>query len=127
VFQGMHLLPYLDLLDNVRLAGGTDDHARQLLERLGLSARLHHRPDQLSAGERQRGAVARALVHGPKIVLADEPTGNLDPESAALVLGALQSFCEGGGCVVMATHSQHPLSASRTFYLGSTGLHPSDS
>lgn len=122
VFQGMYLLPYLDLLDNVRLAGGTDQGARDFLEQLGLGARLHHRPDQLSAGERQRGAVARALVHGPSLVLADEPTGNLDPESGALVLSALEVFCKAGGSLVMATHSQQSLPVSRTLHLGAAGL-----
>jgi ABC-type lipoprotein export system ATPase subunit len=126
VFQGMHLLPYLDLLDNTRLAGGTEQHARLLLGQLGLGARLHHRPAQLSAGERQRGAVARALVHGPEIVLADEPTGNLDPESAQLVQSAFESFCTSGGCLVMATHSQRSMPVSRILHLGPDGLHPID-
>jgi putative ABC transport system ATP-binding protein len=126
VFQSMHLLPYLDLLDNTRLAGGSEARARELLEQLGLGARIHHRPAELSAGERQRGAVARALVHGPALVLADEPTGNLDPESAALVLEAFQSFRTNGGCLMMATHSQEPIPGSRTVYLGPEGLHSAD-
>ena len=109
VFQMFHLVPYLDVLENVLVAGqaiGTSDAARakELLERLGLQHRLRHRPAELSAGEKQRVAMARALLNRPKLVLADEPTGNLDPENAACVLTHLRDFQRAGGTVIVATH-----------------------
>ncbi len=103
VFQTMHLLPYLDSEANVAL-GGAD---AGLLSELGLDGRQHHRPAQLSAGERQRVALARALAQKPDVILADEPTGNLDPQSAELVAGALSRFHRSGGTVLLATHAIH--------------------
>ena len=107
VFQMFHLVPYLSVLENVLLAAGTCPRTRaeSLLDELGLKRRAHHKPGELSAGERQRAAVARALLNRPQLVLADEPTGNLDPENSAEVLEHLRTFREGGGTVVMATHS----------------------
>ena len=125
VFQSMHLLPYLNLLENVKLGGGAHKQALHLLEQLGLSHRLTHRPAQLSVGERQRGALARALVHEPKLVLADEPTGNLDPENATQVLQTLDHFRRQGGAVVMATHSACQPADARHFNLGADGLQES--
>ncbi len=107
VFQMFHLLPYLSVLDNVRVAlygGGSAVRAAELLERCGLGHRLRHRPDQLSVGERQRVAVARALVNEPGLILADEPTGNLDPDNAAIVLDMLAAFHQSGGTVLLVTH-----------------------
>jgi len=111
VFQEMHLLPYLDACANVALAvegvskAAAGDRAREVLEGLGLGERLTHKPAQLSAGERQRVAVARALVREPRVILADEPTGSLDPGSAAVVLGRLSEFQRAGGTVVLVTHA----------------------
>ena len=96
VFQQFHLVPYLSVLDNVlapSIATGSKDaeqRARELLDRFGLSHRLEHTPGELSSGERQRTALARALLNEPKVLLADEPTGNLDTENATEVLKHLR-------------------------------------
>lgn len=110
VFQMFHLVPYLSVLENVLVAGavahGGDAKARaeELLQRLGLGHRIGHRPSELSAGEKQRTAIARALLNRPKLILADEPTGNLDPQNAEGVLQHLGSFQKEGGTVIVATH-----------------------
>jgi ABC-type lipoprotein export system ATPase subunit len=109
VFQMFHLVPYLNIAENVRLATRADgvNHSSevpQLLERLGLAGRATHKPAELSAGEKQRTAIARALLNRPKVILADEPTGNLDPENAGMVMRHLADFQQAGGTVVVATH-----------------------
>ncbi len=112
VFQTFHLLPHLEAWENVSLpliAVGTPPKVRrnrafEALASVGLESRAHHRPDELSGGERQRVALARAVVHRPKLVLADEPTGNLDADSAQLVLNILGQFAQSGACVISATH-----------------------
>lgn len=112
VFQMFHLVAYLDVLENVLLAarpaglGRTEARARALplLDRLGLTPRLQHRPADLSTGERQRVAMARALLNQPKLLLADEPTGNLDPANEREVFGHLRDFHRAGGTVVVVTH-----------------------
>ncbi len=110
VFQMFHLVPYLNVLENVWIAAGAvgagegKTRAQELLQRLGLAHRLGHRPSELSAGEKQRTAIARALLNQPRLILADEPTGNLDTENAHSVLHHLQSFQQEGGTVLMATH-----------------------
>ncbi len=110
VFQMFHLLPYLNTIDNVLLAAGAQgrragkSEAQEILDRLGLSERGHHKPSQLSAGEKQRTAIARALLNQPKLILADEPTGNLDPENASEVIGDLVEFRHRGGTVIVVTH-----------------------
>ena len=110
VFQMFHLVPYLSVVENVRLGGGAGANradaslAAELANRLGLAGRAHHKPAELSAGERQRTAIARALMSRPKVILADEPTGNLDPENAAEVIEALASFHREGGTVILVTH-----------------------
>lgn len=110
VFQQFHLVPYLTVLDNVlapAMATGLSDardHARELVAHFGLEHRLHHVPAQLSTGERQRTALARALLNRPKVLMADEPTGNLDRENGEAVLGYLKEFAEDGGAILLVTH-----------------------
>lgn len=110
VFQMFYLIPYLNIIENVLLAGGKSnnsknrDKAMSLLEKLGLSERAFHKPPELSAGERQRTAIARAVMNNPDIILADEPTGNLDPENTALVNGYFEDFHANGGTVIVVTH-----------------------
>jgi putative ABC transport system ATP-binding protein len=110
VLQTFPLTPYLTCLENVllasRLAGRPPAEARAILERLQMGHRLDHLPERLSVGERQRTAVARALVCRPLIVAADEPTANLDAENEALVVGELLRHRDEGGIVVVATHSR---------------------
>ncbi|MBX3744831.1 MAG: ABC transporter ATP-binding protein [Verrucomicrobiae bacterium] len=111
VFQLFHLIPYLDVRHNILAGLPPDTHprtARQrldlLLDQLGLGSRAHHLPGGLSAGERQRVALARALVKQPDVILADEPTGNLDPDNAAEVFRQLALFRRSGGTVMVVTH-----------------------
>lgn len=112
VFQSFHLLPRLTVLENVLLPlrfhreppEGVEAHARALLERVGLAERGHHRPAELSGGQMQRAAIARALLLRPALLLADEPTGNLDSKSAADVLALIDEVHAGGQTVVMVTH-----------------------
>ncbi len=114
VFQEHHLLPQCSVLENVLvptlIAHDGDDvvgRARSLLDRVGLSDRLEHRPAELSGGERQRAAIARALIHQPKLILADEPTGNLDRKSANIVADLLtQLHQEFESALVVVTHSK---------------------
>ena len=124
VFQLFHLLPYLDILENVLVAARPtheeEDAARagQLLDDFGLNERIGHLPSQLSAGERQRVAMARALLTSPRLLLADEPTGNLDPESAAVVMQLIEEFHSQGGTVLLVTHDERISSrAERTIGL----------
>lgn len=106
VFQMFHLLPYLTLLENVTVieAEQKTKEAEKMLINLGLEERMNHKPYALSAGEKQRTAVARALINHPEIILADEPTGNLDPENAAEVMKIFSKFHKNGGTVVVVTH-----------------------
>jgi len=112
VFQEFYLIPYLTVKDNI-LAAAVASHsssfdvekrASDLMEEFGLAGRAHHLPQALSTGERQRCALARALLNKPKIILADEPTGNLDTENAEIVLKHLRDFTQQGGIVLLATH-----------------------
>jgi len=112
VFQSFHLLSRLSVLENVLLPlryclqpmTGVQAHARELLERVGLADRMAHRPQQLSGGQQQRAAIARALLLKPALLLADEPTGNLDSKTAADVLGLFAELHRDGQTVVLVTH-----------------------
>ncbi len=119
VFQQFHLIPYLNVLQNVltaaigeegRATAAARERAIRLIEHFGLTERQRHRPGQLSTGERQRVALARALLNEPSLLLADEPTGNLDNENSEIVLEHLTQFATDGGIVLLATHD--PLAAS---------------
>lgn len=129
IFQAFHILPHLTLLQNVRvplLLLGRDDLQRAvtMLEAVGLGARLNSFPRELSGGELQRVAIARALVHRPALLLADEPTGNLDPVTAAGVLDLLRTeIRQNGTTAILVTHSRHAAdSADRVLVLSASGL-----
>ncbi|MCX8062983.1 MAG: ATP-binding cassette domain-containing protein, partial [Anaerolineales bacterium] len=113
VFQQFHLVPYLSVLENVLAPSvstrrpDAQSRAMRLISHFGLEPRLHHLPSELSVGERQRVALARALLNEPKLILADEPTGNLDPASATVVLDALREYASQGGAVLLVTHDPH--------------------
>ena len=125
VFQQFHLVPYLSVLNNVltaaipNAANGTRERAESLIARFGLEPRKNHVPGQLSTGERQRAALARALFNEPKLLLADEPTGNLDRDNADAVLAHLEEFKSQGGAVLLVTHDETAAShADRQVELG---------
>ncbi len=112
VFQTFNLLPRLTALDNVALplvyAGLSkaerQDKARHVLEAVGLGDRMDHKPNELSGGQRQRVAVARALVNDPSIILADEPTGNLDSKTSYEIIGLFEQIHDAGNTIVLVTH-----------------------
>ena len=118
VFQFYHLLPELNALENVLISAMVKRsalgwpaarrpmrrRAAELLDRMGLSARLRHKPNKLSGGERQRVAIARALINDPPLLLADEPTGNLDTETGANLLEVFARFHQAGQTIIMVTH-----------------------
>ncbi len=126
VFQSYHLLPELTALENVLTAamirypvwawpgqrGQARKRAEMLLERVGLGQRLRHRPNKLSGGERQRVAIARALMNDPAVLLADEPTGNLDAETGRQILDLIAELHAQGQTIVMVTHDQQVASAA---------------
>jgi len=134
VFQAFHILPYLGVAQNVALPlalAGVRDAERDarvaaMLARVGLADRGESRPAELSGGELQRVAIARALVHGPALVLADEPTGNLDPDTAAQVIELLRHTIRSSGATgVLVTHSRAAAaSADRVLLLTRDGLRP---
>ncbi len=119
VFQTFNLVPYLTALENVQVPmylAGLDENAQQeraqtLLVRVGLADRLDHKPSELSVGQQQRVALARMLANDPAVILADEPTGNLDPETADQIIGFFEQFNEEGRTIVMVTHD--PRAAAR--------------
>jgi len=113
VFQQFHLIPYLSVLHNVMtpaVAGNIADapeRAEKLIAQFGLRSRAHHPTARLSTGERQRTALARALLNRPKLLLADEPTGNLDADNAGGVMAGLSDFAKNGGAVLLVTHDDN--------------------
>ena len=137
VFQSFHLLPELDIVENVLLPAlalpasrrPPRERAIELLRAAGLGERLGHKPRELSGGEQQRVAIARALVNGPSLLLADEPTGNLDPATGLQVLDLLFGLAAGGAgprpALVMVTHSDAVAArCDRTLRLEGGVLHP---
>ena len=124
VFQQFHLVPYLTVRDNVLSAAlakpspDAADRADEILRHFQLTDRVNHVPSELSTGERQRTALARATLNRPGLLLADEPTGNLDGANAEIVLGYLDEFARGGGAVLLVTHDDHAAGfAQRTVLL----------
>lgn len=116
VFQSFHLIPRISVLENVKmplvysgiLESNWNDMAIKTLDSLGLSHRLHHKPSQLSGGEKQRVAIARALINSPKIICADEPTGNLDSKSGKVIMQILQSLNEKENkTILLVTHETY--------------------
>jgi len=129
VFQQFHLIPYLTVRQNIMTASlavplkEASERARQLISRFGLDDRAEHVPAKLSTGERQRTALARALLNEPKIILADEPTGNLDEDNAQTVFGYLSQYVSDGGCVLLVTHDARAAAhATRSLQMGNGQL-----
>ncbi|MEO5764459.1 MAG: ABC transporter ATP-binding protein, partial [Casimicrobiaceae bacterium] len=132
VFQSFHILPYLSVAQNVALplalngrsGAGADARTRAMLDAVRLADRHASMPRELSGGELQRVAIARALVHAPKLVLADEPTGNLDPDSASQVIELLRDCVKAtGATALLATHSRTSAAAAdRTLTLTTCGV-----
>ncbi len=112
IFQQFHLIPYLTALENVMVAQyyhsiPEEEEAMQALERVGLKERAHHLPSQLSGGEQQRVCIARALINSPEIILADEPTGNLDEANEKMVIDILKKLHSEGSTIIVVTHDDY--------------------
>ncbi len=132
IFQAYHMLPELNLLENVALPGmlgrltrgGLIEKAERLLERVGLKDRLKHHPAELSGGEQQRAAIARALINSPDLILADEPTGNLDSKTGAGILQIFQELHseQNGRTIIMITHDQKIAALADTTLLLQDGI-----
>jgi putative ABC transport system ATP-binding protein len=134
VFQTFNLLPRSDALRNVELPliyAGISPHerrerARQALENVGLGNRVHHKPNELSGGQRQRVAIARALVNRPSIILADEPTGNLDSKTGVEILALFEDLYEQGNTLIVVTHEESVARNARRIIRLHDGLIASD-
>jgi len=124
IFQQFHLVSYLSALENVMMAQYyhsmvDEEEAMEALARVGLRERAHHLPSQLSGGEQQRVCIARALINHPKLILADEPTGNLDGDNENIVLDIFRQLHRDGSTIIMVTHSPEVAAhAQRTIVLG---------
>ncbi|QDV20483.1 Lipoprotein-releasing system ATP-binding protein LolD [Gimesia panareensis] len=134
VFQTFNLIPYLTAIENVQVPmmlsqkykTERQQRAEELLGRVGLQDRLHHKPSELSIGQQQRVALARMLANDPSIILADEPTGNLDPETRDQVLSFLRQFNEDGRTIIMVTHDLSAAECARRTLRLSEGRIQSD-
>ena len=126
IFQSFQLIPYLTVIENVMLPLAITDRSNQeqlnlaekILEKMGLEGKRKRLPDQLSGGEQERVAIARALVNSPPILLADEPTGNLDSKTGREMMGLFKSLNEKGQSIIMVTHNPESIAfSSRTVHL----------
>ena len=116
IFQQFHLMPYLNIKENILTANLSgqpvpEERADELLKKFGLEHRTSHLPAELSVGEQQRVAAARAFLKKPKLILADEPTGALDPENTKIILDTLKEYAEEGNCVIMVSHDPEAIKA----------------
>lgn len=132
VFQTFNLIPYLTAMENVQIpmllaklnSSDQQQRAEELLSKVGLGDRLHHKPAELSVGQQQRVALARMLANDPAIILADEPTGNLDPETKEQVMSFMTQFNKEGRTIVMVTHDLSAAKcAKRTLTLSNGSIH----
>ncbi len=125
VFQQFYLIPYLNVFENAVVPAvgrkNVRERALDLIRRFNLEGRICHKPSQLSTGERQRTALVRALINGPKLLFADEPTGNLDDKNAEEVMEALSAFASGGGGVLLVSHDKRTSVHADRSYLMDNG------